>query len=305
MALANERFLNKIFVDKNIKQLVEAELLWEKYLPKQAVDAISVLYYKETYFDIVGPNDSALSKTMDPKGRMAFYRAEGSGFAHTDYSPPTEYNLRLYRLGLEVDFTDDEKKFATLENRILKKQEKLANYFSGQINEILGNTLTETWSATPSGIQYVAVGSGDEWSIGPGDATVLPVNDVLGAMEKIEDVAGYMYKANILMLSVQSYYDLLNWLTQKNYSYTYEKLDDSKDVMKFLGLNIVKTNMVKRDFGIVADLGACGTLFETEPMNTHVYYTDKNRVTHVQAERFFNFALTDPKAVCTLVNLVA
>lgn len=303
MALANEAFLNKIFVDKNIKMLVQEQPLWEAYMPKSSVDAQTILYYKEQYFDYTTPNDSALSRTLDPNQRAPAYRADEAEFMHADIGVPKEYNLRLYRLGLEMDFSEDEKRYAYLENRVVKKQEKLAIYFANEMNTIVGNALTETFSATPSSINVVT--ASDHWSHGPGSSSVNPVSDLLGCMEKIHDTPGFNYDATHIFLPVQSYYDLVDWMTQKNYQYTYQKLDGKPDVMNALGLQVVKSNMVKRDMGVVADIRKAGTIFECEPLSTNVYYEDAKHKTHMQVWRMFNFALTDPKAICSLVDLVA
>lgn len=304
MALANEVWLNKIFVDKRIKQLIEEDFRWESYLTKQAVDSLIVLYYKEQYFVFETPNDAALGKTLDPKGRAPANRAEGGAFPHADISVPVEDNLRLYQLALEMDWTEEELKYQSLENRVLKKQERLSQYFTSEINTRLGNILTESWSTSPTSIQQVSIASGDEWSLGPTDETVVPYKDILDAVELIDDVAGYDYSPTGMFVSKQSYYDLLLWLTAKDYQYQFQGLNTKHEVLQFLGLDVIKTNMVKRDFAIVADFKACGILYESEPVRTHTYFTDEDHMHHAQIMRTFNFALTDPKAVCTIKNTV-
>jgi hypothetical protein len=305
MALPNEAFLQKEFVDRNIKQLLEEDMIWEPYLSKQGTDSLVVLYYKEQYYDIETPNDAALGRTIDPEARTPQYRAEHSRFPHASAGIPKEYNLRLYQIALEMDYSEEEMKYADLENRVLKKQEKLANYFASYTNNLLGNTLTETWSTSPSAIQQVDVGSGDEWSLGPGDATVDPIKDIMSSIELIDDIAGYNYKPNVCITSKQSYYDLLLWFTAKDYAYSFEQPYTAKEILNVLGLKIVKSNMVKRDFAVVADFKSCGTLFEAEPVETRVYHMDETRDYHIQITRRFNFALTDPKAICTISNTVA
>jgi hypothetical protein len=298
MALPNEVFMEKIFVDRNIKQLVEDELVWEKYLTKQVVGPNPVvLYYREQYFDVETPNDVALSKTLDPGMRTPAYRSEHGLFPHADAGVPKEYNLRLYQLALEMDYSEEEIKFAELENRVLKKQEKLANYFASHVNNLLGGILAETWSATPSGIQYITTSA--VWSTYTSSD---PIKDIMDAIEKVDDVAGYNYKPDAMLCSKQSYYDLLLYFSEKNYEYMFDKPNTRQEVLQALGLNIVKTNMVKRDYAMVGDLKAAGVLFESEPVETRVYFEDDTRDYHMQVTRRFNYALTDPKAICMIVN---
>lgn len=299
MALPNEVFMEKIFVDKNIKQLVEENLIWESYLTKQTVDSPVVLYYREQYFDIETPNDSALSKTMDPGDRAPNYRGQHSLFPHADAGVPKEYNLRLYQLALEMDYAEEEMKYASLENRVLKKQEKLANYFASHVNNLLGNTLTENFSSTPTSIQCTTTSA--KWSTYTSSDVI---SDVLGAVEKIDDLAGYNYSPNVMLTSKQSYYDLVLYFAEHDYEYKFKEPYAKKEVMQVLGLDVVKTNMVKRDLAIVGDFKACGTLFEAEPVETHTYFMDATRDYHMQVTRRFNFALSDPKAICTIVDTV-
>ena len=107
------------------------------------------------------------------------------------------------------------------------------------------------------------------------------------------------------MLSKQSYFDLLNWVVGKNYEYHFQTPEAGKDVMTMLGMKIVPTNMVKRDFAIMADFNQCGLIYEAEPLATHPFFKDETREHHLQITRRFGFALTDPKAVVTITNLVS
>jgi len=300
MALPNERFLNKIFVDKNIKQLVEEDLLWEKYVRKQTIDSQVALYYREQYMDIETPNDAAFtSKVLDPFGARPGYRAEGAMFPHADIGAPKEFSIRLYQLALEIDYTEEEMKFATMENRVLKKQEKLANYFASSVNAILGDALTESWN--PVNINEQPCSPTYEWD----GTNAQPVKDILGAEEKIADTPGFNYKPDTLFVTKQSYYDLLNYIVKNDYSFGYETLEGGKQITKVLGHKVVVSNMVKRDKAVLADLRQAGIMFECDPFETEVYKTQEDRKYHIQATRRFNYALTDPKAVCLITNVSA
>jgi hypothetical protein len=298
MALPNEKFLNKIFVDKNIKKLIDEKMFWEQQLTKQPIDSLTVLYYKEQYYHVETPNDSAMSRTMDPGELAPAPRAEHGHFPHADISPPKEYNLRIYQLALEMDWSEEEMKYASMENRVMRKQAALADYFGSYVNNVLGNTLSETWTASPSSIQVVTASNG--WNTTTSSVT----SDLIGAQEKIDDLAGYAYSPGVVLMSKQSYYDVVDYLTNKNYEYSFAQPDTPKEVLKHSGLNVIKTNMVKRDYALVADFKSCGILFEAEPVETHPYFTDEDRTHHVQMTRRFNFALTDPKAICMVYNTV-
>jgi hypothetical protein len=292
-------FLNKIFVDTNIRKLVEDDLLWEKMLTTQAVNGMSVKYYREQYLDISTPNDSAQSRPIDEKLRNPHFRAPGAPFPHTTYGEPKEYNLGLYQLGLEVDISDEAVKYAEMENQQLKAQTKLANAFTSRVNAILGNAITENW--TGSNINLVTLST--DWTDSTASAT-RPVKDIMGSMEKIEDVPGYSYQPSAALVSVQSYFDLRLWLAEKYYQYkeAASVIGPATKVTTVEGLPVYSSNMVTRDFCVVADFKAAGTLYQAEPLTTHQYWTDADHITHLQAYRTFNFALTDPKAVCLMSN---
>ena len=106
------------------------------------------------------------------------------------------------------------------------------------------------------------------------------------------------------MISVQSYFDLRLWLAEKNYQYkeAASVIGPATKVTTMEGLPVYSSNMVKRDYCVVADFKAAGTLYQAEPLTTHQYWTDADHITHLQAYRTFNFALTDPKAVCLISN---
>lgn len=296
-------FLNKVWVDNNLKQLVEEDLLWEKMLAHQSVDSPVVRYYREQYLDIATPNDSAMSRPIDYFLKSPGIRAPGGTFPHTGMGDPLEYSLGLYQLGLEVDITDEAQKYSQLENQIVKAQSKLANSFGSRVNEILGNALTENWTTSGSSINSISLSSGQVWS-SPTASDCRPIRDVIGALKKIEDVAGYAYKANAAMVSKDSYFDLRLWLAEHNYNYKDQTpfVGPATQVTQVEGIPFYSSNMVKRDYCLVGDMSACGTLYEAEPVTTNQYYTDEDHVTHIQMFRTFNFALTDPKALCLIVN---
>lgn len=291
-------FLNKVFVDQNIRKLVEEDVLWERLLTKQSVDALNVRYYKEQYQDIETPNDTARGASIDTILRNPGYRAPGGLFPHTQFGEPIEMNLGLYQLALEADIPDEAVKYQEMESVQLRAQRKLANSFVSRVNSILGGVLSENWTASPSNIGVITASEGWDSTA----STNKPVLDVLRAVEKIEDVAGYNYKPEGIYMSKQSYFDLRAWLADHNYQYGLVKPGPGTEVPMVEGLAVYSTNMVKRDFAIVGDFKASGVLYEAEPMTTHQYYTDADHVTHVQLSRTFNFGLSDPKAVCTIVD---
>jgi len=296
-------FLYREFVDTNVKQMVEADLLWEKLLVTQGINALNVRYYRETYVDIETPNDTAMSANVDTFLRSPGYRAPGGDFPHTTFAEPSEYNLGLYQMALEMDIPDEAQKYVELENTMLKGQKKLANAFSSKVNTILGNKLTDNWS--PSNISAITLSSGQEWNTDPTASTVQPITSVLTAMETIEDISGYNYKPSGLLVPKQSYFDLRNWMAVKNYQYKEVMIGPETKVISIEGLPVHVSNQVTRDKAVMGDFQAAGVLYEAEPMNTRQYYTDKDRTTHIQLSRTFNYALTDPKAICLIVNTVA
>lgn len=277
-------FMYEPWVDKNIKQKAEAELLWEKLLTKQSVNSLNVRYYREQYTDIEGPNDSDMGASIDEFLRSPGYRTPGATFPHTTYGEPLAYNAGLYQLGLEIDVPDEAQKYVEMENVILKAQKKLANSFASRVNTILGNKITDTWATASSLIQHVTISSGAEWSVGPLSASVRPIKDVLAARELVEDVAGYNYKPTGMAMSKQSHFDLLLWMAEKGYEYKENlKLDSgATKVDKVEGLTLVVTNQVKRDYAVVGDFKAAGVLYEAEPTHVEQYYTPADRSSHAQ-----------------------
>lgn len=302
LAVPKADFLYRTFVDQNVKQLVEHEVIWEGMLTHQNVNALNIRYYREQYQDIETPNDTALGASIDTYLKSPNFRAPGATFPHTTFGEPKEYNLGLYQLGLEVDIPDETQKYVEFESQILRAQRKLANSFASRVNAILGGKLSEDWTASPSNIQVVTASA--VWDV-PTASACNPVQDILNAAEKIESVAGYAYKADGVWMSKQSYFDLRSWLVYKNLSYTTRPIDVASptEILMVEGFPVHSSNMVKQDFAIMGDFKQAGILFESEPLATRQYYTDADRVTHIQVNRTFNFALTDPKAICSLYNL--
>jgi hypothetical protein len=302
LAIPKADFLYREFVDQNVKKLVENETIWEGMLTHQSVNALNIRYFREQYVDIETPNDAVLGVPIDTLLKSPNYRAPGALFPHTTFGEPKEYNLGLYQLALEVDIPDETQKYVEFESQILRAQRKLGNSFASRVNAILGGKLSEDWTASPSNIQVLTASA--VWDV-PTASTCNPVQDILDSAEKVESVAGYAYKPEGVYMSKQSYFDLRAWLVYKNLSYTTRPIDVAQktEVLMVEGFPIHKSDMVKRDFALIGDFKQAGILYESEPLATRQYYTDADRVTHVQVNRTFNFALTDPKAICTIYNL--
>lgn len=298
-------FLYKSFVDKNIRQLVEEQTILEQMMVHQSVGGLNIRYYREQYLDIETPNDASMSSPVDDFLRSPGYRAPGANFPHTSFGEPKEYNLGLYQVGLETDIPDEQTKYVEMQNTPLKAQTKLSNAFASKINTILTNKVTDNWATASSLIQNQTVSSGKEWSQDPTTSGLDPIGDILGAIEKVEDISGYNYKATALMVSKQTAFDLRRYFAYTDYTTKEIQVGAETKVESIEGVPMIVSNMIKRDFAVVADMKAAGTLFEAEPMNINTYRTENDRQTHIQISRTFNFALTDPKAVCLIVNTVA
>jgi len=298
MATITKDFLNKVFVDKNVKTLVDEQTIWEQMLTKQPVDSLNVRYYKEQYIDIETPNDSAMSAPIDTNLKSPGYRAPGDLFPHTGFGMPKEYNLGLRQVALEVDVPDESAKYAEMVNLPLKAQQKLANSMASYINNVLGNAISENWTGSTVNTVTASVAWGTYTSS-------TPIDDILAAEEKIEDISGYNYKVTSMLVSKQTYFDLRAYVAYKNlnYKYTVPVANGATEILQVEGIKVFSTNMVKRAVAILGDFKQCGTLFESEPLTTNKYYTDQDHVTHLQAYRTFNFALTDPKAICLIKSI--
>jgi hypothetical protein len=299
----NEQWLQSKFVENRVRGIIDAETLWEKLLVHQPIDSPTFGYYQEQYFDIETPNDAAKGRTLDPAGRKPVKRGEGGAYPRTGVSQAVRKFVELSEDALAVDYLEEELKYPAFVNQIFKKQNKIGKQFASNININTGNTLTENWSATPSTIQYSAVGSGNEWSLGPGDTTVDIIHDVIAAQEKIENVPGYSYKATALIVNKDTLFDLKEFFTKKNFELGYNKPNTFNQIPD-LDINLVVSDMVKADFAVMGDFAACGVFLESSPLRIE---TLENKETHkftTQVDRTYGFALTDPKAICTISNVV-
>jgi len=301
MTLPNEAFLTKVSVDKTIKPVLDENVFWEKLgIPMMKVDSVIKIYHKETYVDFETPNDVALGRTVDPKQKAPGFRGEAGLFPHVGVSMPSEYTCRLYQQALEIDYSEEEMKLVDNINMVQRKTKKLANYFANDGNLILGGLLTENWSTTPSSVQEVEVASGKEWSAAITASD--PIKDLLDAQEKIDDLGQYSYRATNALMSKQSYYDLQYYFAKNDYQYSFNKPEDAMGGMKAMGLNILPTNQVKRDFCMVCDFKNVGEIYQFEPLATNKYYTDADHMFHLQMYRTWAPAMTDPKACCLITN---
>ena len=303
--LPNEKFLNKIFVDKNIRSLYDMDLEWEKRLEHRATDAQSILYYQDNYIDIESPNDSALSRTVDPLASLAGKRSEGGLFPHTEVSQIVEKTAKMEQFALEIDVTEEELRYATMINQVLRKQSKLARQFANTINGVLGNQLSDSWTAGTTTLNKVQIATGAEWSNGPADTDVDIIGDIMDADELVRETAGKGYKPDTCLTSVKSFYDIMEYFAKKNYEYKFEKPEGRPGFIDIFGINIQPTNAVKRDFALMGDFKSCGVLWEAEPFNVEVEYQGGNRTYHIRCARSAVFTLTDPKALCLISNTIA
>ncbi|MEI6795241.1 MAG: hypothetical protein WCK39_00100 [Methanomassiliicoccales archaeon] len=305
MVMVNEPFLNKMVTEKTMRPILDAGVFWEQKLRVVPNAGLIRKYMKEQYIDFELPNDAATGRDafVEPRGRAPAWRSEGGEFAHADISQPKEFFCRLYQLGLEIDYTEEEMMYSDRINQVTRKTQKLANFFVGYENSIVGNVLTESWAPSPSAIQHVAVSSGDEWGNGPADETVDPYKNILDAQEMIDDIDMYNYSANLLAISKQSFYDLKYIIGKRDYQYTMKDLSNDMAGIKISGVDIVPSAHIKRDFGVMADYNACGEIYEAAATSTHKYYTDKDHIWHLQMMRTWNAVVTDPKAIVLFTNL--
>ena len=301
----NAKYLNPLFVEKRVRELIDEDVLWEGYIPHQPIDAMTYGYYQETYIDIETPNDTALGRSTDPAGRKPSKRGEGGAYPKTGISQMSRKFVELSEDALAIDYLEEEAKYPALVNQIFRKQRKIAKQFASNMNISIGNSLTESWSATPSSINYLAISSGNEWSNGPGDTTVDIIGDIIKAQEKIENVANYNYKPTALLVNKETYFDLAEFFTKKNYELKFNKPDTLNGQIPRLDLGLAVSNMVKSDYAVVADFASCGLFLESSPLRIETIEDEKTHRFTTQVDRTYGFALTDPKAICTIVNVVA
>jgi hypothetical protein len=305
-SLPNAVYLQKEVVEPTIKKLVDEKLFWEPKLSKQTVSGLTVLSYKDMYVDIETPNDEARGRSalIEPNGRAPIIRSEGGLFPYTGISEIEEDVFKLQQFALAIPYTEEELKFTDKVNQVLKKHEKLGNQFGSYINQFFGNKISGGWVVSPSnGIQTSGVASGKEWNVA--DFSAKPYVDILAAKKKIEMVPGHDYTANTCLVSEMSFYDLELWSAEKDFTLQYGKPTDAVTSIRFMGVDILPTDMVKDTFAMMGDLKKCGILYESEPFATKVVEFEKNRTFEVQATRRMNFNLTDPKAICLLTNVAS
>jgi len=300
---ANEKWLNPIFVDKKIRTIVDEETLWEKKLPHQTIDSMTYAYDQEQYLDIATPSDSARGRTLDPAGRKQTKRGEGGAYPKTGISSVLRKYLDLSEDALAIDYLEEEVKYPSKVIDIFRKQNKLARQFASGMNEYFGDALSASWAATPSTINYVAISSGNEWSGGYADSTVDAIGDILDAIEKIENISTHAYKANELLVNKTSHFDLLDIFVKKNYELKFNKPDSLQGQIPGLGLSYTVTQMVKEDYAMVADFKSCGIVVESSPLRIETLEDKSTHRFSTQIDRTYGFALTDPKAICTIVNV--
>jgi len=296
MDYPNEKYLTKTFVQEFIKKKYEESAIWENYTTKTPCDALSVLWYQEAYIDIETVNDTALSAPIDSKLKRPAFRAGGSLFATTKYDTIEQKNAALYQLALQGSVTEEAVKYTSMLQPILRMQTKLANSMASEVNRLIMNTMTENW--TPSLTQTLTASTA--WNNTANDSIV---PDILDAVEKIEDLSGYNYKADMVGVSKQTYFDIRKWAALNDYELSYENFRGETKVPTIEGLKLVVSNHIKRDTAIVMDNKVACTVFESQPVMTDTYFNKPTREYNFQIMKTFYPALTDPKAICTITNL--
>lgn len=298
--MPNAPYLQKQVVDKVVKTYVDEAMFWEGKLRKQNVPGLTVLSYVDLYNDIETPNDDARGRTLNPEGRAPVMRAEGGMFPHTGISEIEERVFKIPQFALEIDYTEEEMKFADFVDPILKKQEKLGKQFGSYLNQYLGNKISGGWIAEPTnGIQTLKAGTA--WDAA--DYAAEPYIDIIDGDKALKMVNGRSYEATSCFVSKVSFYDLAKWSAKKDFELAYSKPTSKVRAIEFNGIDIIPTDMVKDGFALMADFGQCGTLYEAEPFETRVVENAENRTFHIQATRRMNYNLSEPKAVLLITDV--
>lgn len=275
--------------EREIKGFAEKRYVMKELVMETPSDAWDNQFYQKTATSLTGGTGSAV------KGIP-----RGADFPFLERGVTLKHAIILKHGGEGIIFWED-----ILTSNIRVEAETISDVSDAVVNSVdtvIYQTLTE--NDTPSTINTVAIGAGNEWD----SATLAnrdPVKNILDAIATISTdrypilTSGQGY----LVVNETDYANLM--ANSKILNHPTFKLADgimtNGNVARLLGLTIKVTPVVTADKALVVMAKKCGTWKQTQPLTVDVIEDPQKKFT-IRASEIGVCQLTDPEAVCLITN---
>lgn len=198
-----EEFLRDVFVEGKVLEKMNPQLLFLDMASRFTTTAKDITWFRHAY-----------SADNDPKIRRPTPIRPGAVFPRTLVSDPEKQFASVGMWGIAIDFTREELRFTNQAVDSIQRKINAVTYdMTREVNAIYGNTLTNDFDASQTGVaaddQVVVETASNVWS----DSSANPIEDIRDLTLSMETTAGYYYSPTELWLTPTSYRELLDYLT--------------------------------------------------------------------------------------------
>ena len=268
--------------DSAVKNIALNKVRIKPLLTVQKSNAAEEYFYQESIYNITSSNQI-------PRG--AEFTADQVKY--------TRQVLRPRKMGMEsrIDWEDS---IVNNVDIIQRTTLRIGNRIAFDVDTRCWNIISDSQSA----VDINTFTASNNWNHATRSSR-LPHEDCARAKRLISDSNLQAYQADTILLEPLS----LAYLVTNDY--TLSSFDSSSpEIMKtgnlgtFLGMNVIESPIVTDDYGLILEAGTCATYKEVAPMQTEVI-RDPGIKLVLRGWEYGDAALTDPKAICLLVDLLA
>lgn len=276
---------------ENIEAMVKGFALQE-FKMKQVVMISSSNSWSESYYQETA-DDLTAKGTRSVKG---IARLTKFPYGEVSFTKQTAY---MEKYGLEGTISWEDEKTNNIDV-IARTLLRIARGVAKAVDDEIWDTLSE--SVTPSTINSVTIGAGNEWD----SATVAnrdPVQDILNAMKEIA-IDNYDPYTNETFL-IMNPTDYANCLGNNKFLTMFkEQVAKNGKVGSILGMTVIVTNSATNDYAMVAIGKMCATWKSASPLTVAVI-EEPGIHKIIRAWEVGTTQLTNPEAVCLITNTQA
>jgi hypothetical protein len=334
-ALPLERFLRKEYMAKEVEDLINPNLIWDKILPHVAANAKSIAYLQDPY-----------SHMTDPKKRTPPMKASLGEIPKVEISTIERKTDALKGWGMGFKFDEDIVLYEENIDDLVRTRNRVAWWLQEFINNWVINDMTNDWSTTESAdTRLTAIYTHQDSTDTPGyestnghiliqqDSTYRwdaadadPVFDIIEwrqLFEGQEPAAGqrYGYRLTDVYLDNEDFYNLYKYLVEIDAKWQLDPAGDIK-VPNIAGLTLheLQASMYDTDGTAVRGVALltdrsvpAGTIYEafdhrylkSGPFNMHSYTENKDRGLNYDFWANRVTVMKEPKAFGVVYNLNA
>ena len=281
---------------ENISKIVTGFALQE-YRMKQVCSVQSSSAWKETYWKETADDLVVSGGNIAIEGvpRLA-------GFPTRDVTW-TETSARLKKHGMEGDISWE---YATTNEIavITRTLLRIARAVTKSVDDDIWDVISDSQTAASTVVNTVQITAGHEWD----SATIAnrdPIDDILHAIQTIEERNYNPYRNGYLLLSPKDFRNIMSNPSVRNAAQFYTSdVTRNGRVGRLCGLEIIKSNSVTAEYALVIVGKEAATYKQAKPLSVKTIEDFGIKYT-IRAWEVGVCYLTNPHAVCLISNTQA